>query len=1142
METKTRILVVDDDADLCANIQDILEAHGYAVDIAVNGQDALSLCQKREYDLALVDVKLTDISGSEVTDRIAEISRSTEFIYITGYASLDSAIEAVRQERVVSYEIKPLDMDRLVSIIRQITERKRAEEETRLLQTMAQTISESPDYRSALEMALQKVCETTGWSYGEAWLPRSDGAVLECGPTWCSNIESLEKFRQLSQKVTFPPDTGLPGRVWSSKRPEWLQDVSSEPDMVFLRVSIALEAGLKAGFGVPIISDGQVLAVLVFFLFEPRQENTRLVELVSAVAAQLGSVLQRKRAEEALRESEERYRSLFERVPVGLYRTTPEGQILDTNPAAVQILGYPDRETLLAHDPVDLYANAEDRRRWQSLMEDEGTVQGFKVQRRRYDGLLIWVRESARVVRDDEGQILYYEGSLEDITERKRAEEMLEESRAQIERAKQEWEAIADALPQLVCLLDGQRRILRANRTVETWGLAPVTSIKGREVHELFHPGCTDPDCYLDAFWHQAWEELARDRPVECEAEDSVLKRYLYIQARPLSTPADENRDEKHRVATNFAAVVIHDITERKRAEEALRRRNRELALLNRAGHAISSSLELDQVLATLLEEVRHLMDVTACSVWLIKPKTGELVCQQAIGPQNEIVRGWRLAPGEGLAGWVAHNRVSLIVPDTRTDERHNRDVDRQTGLSLCSILSIPMWVKEHVIGVLQVVDTEVGRFDTTDLELLEPLAAAAAIAIENAQLYEETARRLAETRVLQEVMLAAASILDFDQVLTRAIQAIHRALGIEYTSFVFPDESGEYLVVHPSLISVAPLTGEGRRLPVDGSVCGRVYATGQPELIHDVSQISYYFTLAPETASELCVPVQVDGRIIAVLNAESPQLAAFTEDDLHLFEAIAAQLGTVMKNAQLYEAEREQRRLVEQSQLQLVRSEKLAATGRLAASLAHEINNPLQIIHNSLQLMLTLPLGPDKRREYLHMAAGEVERLMDIVIRILDFTRPSQRGKQPTDVNDVVEKVFALARKYLQHRHVIVRRDLSPDLPAAMAVTDELRQVFLNLVLNAVDAMPEGGSLHVTSHLADDGRLAVALSDSGTGIPPEHLDRIFEPFFSTKKGGTGLGLSVSYDTVERHGGEITVQSIVEEGTTFTVWLPALSK
>ncbi len=203
----------------------------------------------------------------------------------------------------------------------------------------------------------------------------------------------------------------------------------------------------------------------------------------------------------------------------------------------------------------------------------------------------------------------------------------------------------------------------------------------------------------------------------------------------------------------NCMLGVAIDITEQKQAEEALRQRNRELALLNQAGQMFNSTLDLDQVLVTVLEEVRHPLEVVGASVWLLDPETGELVCRQATGHNSELVRGWRLSPGEGVASWVARRGESAIVSDTRTDERHFKGVDQQIGLELRSILSVPLKVKQEVIGVVNVVDTEVDRFDPTDLTLVESLAATASIAIENARLYEQ-ARRDAETRsvLLREV------------------------------------------------------------------------------------------------------------------------------------------------------------------------------------------------------------------------------------------------------------------------------------------------------------------------------------------------------------------------------------------------------
>ena len=169
---------------------------------------------------------------------------------------------------------------------------------------------------------------------------------------------------------------------------------------------------------------------------------------------------------------------------------------------------------------------------------------------------------------------------------------------------------------------------------------------------------------------------------------------------------------------------------------------NRNLALLNQASQALSSTLDLDKVLITVLDEVRRLLGAVASSVWLIDSETEELVCRQATEPQGDIVRGWRLPPGEGIAGWVACTGKSLIVPDLRLDERHYKVVDQSTGLTIRSIISVPLRVREDVIGVLQVVDEDLDRFKSADLALLEPLAATAAIAIENARLYAEEQQR----------------------------------------------------------------------------------------------------------------------------------------------------------------------------------------------------------------------------------------------------------------------------------------------------------------------------------------------------------------------------------------------------------------
>jgi two-component system NtrC family sensor kinase len=226
--------------------------------------------------------------------------------------------------------------------------------------------------------------------------------------------------------------------------------------------------------------------------------------------------------------------------------------------------------------------------------------------------------------------------------------------------------------------------------------------------------------------------------------------------------------------------------------------------------------------------------------------------------------------------------------------------------------------------------------------------------------------------------------------------------------------------------------------------------------------------------------------------------------------------------------------------QSQLIQSEKLAAIGRLAGSLAHEINNPLQALQGCLDLALANPNNIEKQARYLNVAKSEVERLASMVQRLLDFYRPSKGARGPVDIAALVEEVLTLSSKRLQHAQITTQIEWDEDLPVIYGVPNQLKQVFLNLVLNAIDAMPNGGKLKIHGRLVEKEKrwLVIDFADTGVGIPPENLDKIFEPFYTTKPSGTGLGLGISHTIVSSHGGQIKIASTTGRGTTLSVWLP----
>ena len=331
-----------------------------------------------------------------------------------------------------------IELDRRNQLLQQeIQVRQRAEEEIFFLVSTTQAIAETDDFHSALSIILRSCCETIGWDFGEAWIPNQDGSILECSRGWYASESSLEEFRQQSLTIKFAPNVGLPGRVWSSKQPEWIEDVSVEPQHVFLRSNMAVTAQLKAGFAIPILVNDQVLAILVLFkrASSPRQQH--LIELINAVATQLGSLIQRKQTEEALRLAEEKYHSIVENALEGIFQSTPSGQFLSANPALARIYGYDSPEDLInsiQDISQQLHVDPNCRKTFLAAIEADNEVKGFESLKYRKNGTVIWISENTRAVRDSQGALLYYEGTVSDITERKLIQEALKFEQEQTER------------------------------------------------------------------------------------------------------------------------------------------------------------------------------------------------------------------------------------------------------------------------------------------------------------------------------------------------------------------------------------------------------------------------------------------------------------------------------------------------------------------------------------------------------------------------------------------------------------------------------------------------------------------------------------------------------------------------------------
>jgi signal transduction histidine kinase len=274
---------------------------------------------------------------------------------------------------------------------------------------------------------------------------------------------------------------------------------------------------------------------------------------------------------------------------------------------------------------------------------------------------------------------------------------------------------------------------------------------------------------------------------------------------------------------------------------------------------------------------------------------------------------------------------------------------------------------------------------------------------------------------------------------------------------------------------------------------------------------------------------------------ARSKTSVPFREVDLEMFLILSNQAAVAIENARLYADLREYVRQVEESQRALLQAEKMAAAGRLSVSIAHEVNNPLQSVENCLHLAGRKDLPEAQREEYFELAKSELKRLMSTVQRMLDFYRPGAVSPAEVDIYDLLHYVLNLMSKQLEKQGVRVETDIPDSLPHVIAVGSQIQQVLINLILNSFDAMPGGGALTIKAQAVKDG-VEILLSDSGPGIPAEHQSHIFEPFFSTKDGGTGLGLTVSYNIITSHGGTLELASNNGPGACFRVYLPTGGK
>ncbi len=502
-----------------------------------------------------------------------------------------------------------------------------------------------------------------------------------------------------------------------------------------------------------------------------------------------------------------------------------------------------------------------------------------------------------------------------------------------------------------------------------------------------------------------------------------------------------------------------------------------------------------------------------------------------------------RLKVADERVGIVLTSRQPAAWSDMLSDPLW-RDSSLVT-LGYRALLEVPIILREEAIGVLGVLSTEPRVFSEEDRGLLLSLAGHTAVAIDRTNLVRELKARLEESQTLLAVSQNVSSTLDLAEMMRRVAKQTANALGADMVGAYLADGDGQCLRpiagyhVPPSLrgiLMTEPIRLRGQAFAEDA------VASGQPVSITDAAsdpRIDPELVRRVPVRSLLFIPMMVKGEMLGGLFVVwwSDQ-RVMTDDELRLGRSIANQTGIALENSRLYEGVKRQMEELKQTQAQLVQSTKLAAIGELAANIAHEINNPLTSVLGFASFLAERLEPGAPTLEELQLIQEEAARARDIVRDLLQFSRQSDFMPAMTDINVVVEQVVAMLRRQGALDRIEVTEEYGEHLGLVEVDVSRMKQVFLNIVNNAVYAMPDGGALTIRTSTVGE-FLHVDFTDSGTGIESDNLQRIFDPFFTTKPdvSGTGLGLSVSLGIVQSHGGTIEVVSELGKGSTFTVKL-----
>ena len=975
------------------------------------------------------------------------------------------------------------------------------EEQLSLLQTITMEVAAASDLASALEVVLRDVCEKTGWILGHAWVPNQDGTALEFRSAWYCGDGELKPFRGVSEGLHFNPGVGLPGRVWKSKQPAWVENVTNDPN--FPRSGAARTAGLKTGVAIPILSGGTVIAVLEFFMRESREQNERLLNVIASVANQLDLVRRGTHAEAEARERQ--FRILANSISQLAWMADGKGYIFWYNDRWYEYTGTTLEEMQgwgwqKVHHPDEVGRVVE--RIKIAFATGEPWDDTFPL--RSKTGEYRWFLSRALPIFDADGKVSRWFGTNTDITEQRELEQALRASRdelerkvtdrtAELSRTNEILSSILSNMGDAVIVADKSGNFLVFNPAAERMfgkGAMHIPPAEWSHNYGLYLPDKVTP------FPH---DQLPMTRSIRGEDVDNIEVFVRHEKAphglwtRITGGPLRDASGE-----LLGGVIVCRNIT-RVKEEEFFR------AGQSRVLEMIAADAPLSQVLTELVLLMEGQAEGLRCSILLLN-RDGKHVRHGAAPNLPEAyvkaVDGATIGPRNGSCGTAMFTHKPVIVEDVMTDPlwADYREFARICGLSAC--WSTPILSPQgEVLGSFAMYREEKRGPRPEEDRLTNIATHVAGIAI----------GRQRQQEILRER----------DARISLAAESAELAFWILYPEGnAWMSDKGRRIYGFDSNL---PLTCDLILLRIHPDERAAVKAEYDRGCALQGTFESEHRLLLPYGKTRWVI---MRGRCLQ-------------DDHGNPLETIGVTLDvSAQKQAALQ---------VQVQREEMAHRNRVALMGEMTASFAHELNQPLTAIANNASAARRFldrgNIDVELLRELLQSMVADSQRAGEVMRGIRSLVRKEPSAHTLLNLNAIITDTVRLVSSDVLNRESVVTTELDPHLPQVQGTLVQIQQVLLNLIINALDAveqLPPSERRVIISTRSDKGDVTeVSVRDFGIGLPKDRPDKVFEHFFSTKQKGMGMGLPIVRSIVEAHGGRITAEDAPDRGARMVVRLPA---